>query len=523
MTASNKQSRLSTLIAAAQPFLLSTVDGQNPWDFEKLPLDEYACQNHPFKDGRIVLDNDHPSTIAEKFFKIEYEEDGRILHHVVSLNTWFLYENGQYREISEKDLENQIWRVCQSYQIYRNKKIIRLKLTISLVRSIVAALASLSKIDVPSNIIPPAWLKKENQTNPDQILPMANGLLDLSKDTPILLPQSPGFLTTFYLPYTFEKNVTVPKFENFLIEITCGNHELVELLIQWMGYLLTRDQREQRFFLGYGSGSNGKGVYSHICTALVGSLNVSNVPLSRFSNPFAIGATFGKRLNITNEASREIELHAESILKEYTGGDRISFERKYRDPIDDFPTAKMMILTNELPRFRDRSEGVWRRVILCPFNAVIPKEKQNKRLKEQLEAELPGILNLAILGLKSLRESGGFIEPAVCRAALDDYRREADPIRAFLLDNYVPSSELDKVYREKIYRELCIYCEENGHKKPSVVTLGKEIKHLFPNVDANGRDSVPDEKGKRQRYYSGLQKKDEPDWSEYGDDDLIPE
>ena len=66
----------------------------------------------------------------------------------------------------------------------------------------------------------------------------------------------------------------------------------------------------------------------------------------------------------------------------------MTFERKYKDAFSAKPTAKVMIATNELPCFTDRSQGVWRRLLLAPFNRSIPEYQQNKNLAEELKQEL---------------------------------------------------------------------------------------------------------------------------------------
>lgn len=54
---------------------------------------------------------------------------------------------------------------------------------------------------------------------------------------------------------------------------------------------------------------------------------------------------------------------------------------------------------NELPIIKDKSHGLQRRFIILPMIKPIPKSLQNKYLSQQLNQELPGILNWAINGL----------------------------------------------------------------------------------------------------------------------------
>ncbi|MHC4653531.1 MAG: DUF5906 domain-containing protein [Planctomycetota bacterium] len=127
---------------------------------------------------------------------------------------------------------------------------------------------------------------------------------------------------------------------------------------------------------------------------------------------------------------------AENVLKYLVAGDHTSFNRKFKDDITAEPTAKIMIATNAKPRFSDKTSGVWRRILLVPFDKVIPENEQDKILAEQLKTELPGILNWALEGLFDLNAAGGFSMPADSKNRLEIYRQEPEPARAFLTEKH---------------------------------------------------------------------------------------
>ena len=52
------------------------------------------------------------------------------------------------------------------------------------------------------------------------------------------------------------------------------------------------------------------------------------------------------------------------------------FDRKNRSPVHSCPTARLAFSTNAVPVFGDRSEGVWRRMILLPMNVAVPTDRQ---------------------------------------------------------------------------------------------------------------------------------------------------
>jgi putative DNA primase/helicase len=69
---------------------------------------------------------------------------------------------------------------------------------------------------------------------------------------------------------------------------------------------------------------------------------------------------------------------------------------------------------------------------MIPFQEQIPPEEQNPHLAEDLiAAELPGILNWCIEGLKKYQESGLPL-PASVKEATADYREEQDILHEFI-------------------------------------------------------------------------------------------
>ncbi len=71
-------------------------------------------------------------------------------------------------------------------------------------------------------------------------------------------------------------------------------------------------------------------------------------------------------------------------------------------------TWKVFLATNHKPIIRDQDEGIWRRVLLLPFNITIPKREQTPfgQFLFMLKRELPGIFNWALEGLQAYRVVG---------------------------------------------------------------------------------------------------------------------
>ena len=100
-----------------------------------------------------------------------------------------------------------------------------------------------------------------------------------------------------------------------------------------------------------------------VLRALLGPDNVSSVSLSQLNGRFDLSQTLGKLVNIASEVDNVRQVD-EAVLKQFTGEDVMQFERKYRDGFSAMPTAKLIIAANTRPPLRDRSDGLWRRLIV---------------------------------------------------------------------------------------------------------------------------------------------------------------
>jgi len=95
------------------------------------------------------------------------------------------------------------------------------------------------------------------------------------------------------------------------------------------------------------------------------------------------------------------------------------------------PVGKIWIATNNKPKIVGTDEGIWRRIHMIPFIQKFEGGNLNKKLKDQLREELPGILNWVIRGA-GLWFRDGLNPPDTVKAATAAYRQERNPITPFV-------------------------------------------------------------------------------------------
>ncbi len=318
-----------------------------------------------------------------------------------------------------------------------------------------------------------------------------NGILDvdalIASQPVILRKHSPLWWSPHQLPYEFDPHagaVQRPCWEGFLAKNLENDADRITQLQEWAGYCLLPETSHQRFLIVEGEGANGKSVYLAVLEALLGPKNVSHVPLELWRERFALCSTLGKLANLASEVG-DLDKVAEGYLKAFVAGDAMTFDRKGRDAIDARPTARLVIATNNRPRFSDRSKGLWRRMLLIPFLVEIQESERVIGMDDPAwwirSGEMPGILNWALEGLLRLKLRGQFSESEAGRAAMEEYRAESNPAREFLRD-YYQADQQEIVCCTDAYKKYAEFCEASGYRALGDKTFGKEVRRAFPLV-----------------------------------------
>lgn len=318
---------------------------------------------------------------------------------------FYRYREGKYERLPATEVDVIVTKFLQGRDIEVTERVLR---------SIRKNLAAL--VHLPMDMQLDSWVNRQEM---GPAISASNGIVLLNDrdelGRPYLISHSPVYFSLSKLPYAYKPHAGCPNWREFVADIMEGDNERIVLLQQFAGYVLTSHLKYHKFLLCVGEGANGKTVFFTLMELLVGRENCSHVPLSAFDRHFALACTEGKRLVSINESGRQVSEAAEMVLKSYTSGDSLTIDRKHREPVNMVPTAKIMISTNVLPRFMDKTFGLWRRALIVPFGKTIPEERQNRNLVEELQEELPGILNWAIEGMDTLERDGGFINPEACK------------------------------------------------------------------------------------------------------------
>jgi putative DNA primase/helicase len=267
------------------------------------------------------------------------------------------------------------------------------------------------------------------------LLNCQNGTLDLR--TGQLRPHTRGDHLTKLAPVRYDPDAACPTWLAFLDRIFAGDQGLVDFMQSALGYSLSGLTEEQAIFILYGGGANGKSTLLETIRAILGDY-ATNADARTFLTRHGDGPRNdlarldGARFVSAAETGEGHRLD-EVLVKQATGGEPITARYLYGEHFEYVPQFKLFLATNHRPEIRNGDYGIWRRVRLVPFNVTIPPSEQDRRLRDKLSAELPGILAWAVRGFQR-QQAHGLGWPTAVREATATYQLDMDPLRDFIED-----------------------------------------------------------------------------------------
>lgn len=273
----------------------------------------------------------------------------------------------------------------------------------------------------------------------DMLLNCLNGTVNLK--TGRLNPHNPADMITRLITIEFDPAATCPSFVKFITWAMCDDNELVAYLQRFIGYCLTGSTSEQVLNFWYGTGSNGKTTLMNIiqwllcdyATCADTGLIMKGDSAGTDSNKLYMLATLrGARLVTLSEVNDGQKLD-EAAIKSFTGGDVVTARQIYQAPFSYTPQAKLIGFGNYKPHVSGTDHGIWRRIHLVPFKAVISDVDKDPQLPAKLRAELPGILTWAVRGCLEWQRVG-LNPPKAILDAVQQYRRGEDTFQSWLSD-----------------------------------------------------------------------------------------
>jgi putative DNA primase/helicase len=177
----------------------------------------------------------------------------------------------------------------------------------------------------------------------------------------------------------------------------------------------------------------------------------------------------------------------EGLLKQLTGGSKITCRFLYGDEFEYTPEFKIWVATNHKPVIRGTDVGIWRRIKLIPFEVNIPADKVDKNLKYKLRKEAPQIMAWAVQGC-ILWQKEGLGEPKKVQEAVKEYKGEMDLLASFVEQCLIIDYETQlKISAQEMFTLYMRWAKANNEFEMSSNKFFREIGKKLPEKGRNAQ------------------------------------
>ena len=289
----------------------------------------------------------------------------------------------------------------------------------------------------------------------------------------------------------------------------CRDQDLIEYVQLTVGLAAIGKVYSEQMIIAYGGGANGKSTFWNTIARVLGdysgkvSAEALTMGCKRNVKP-EMAELKGKRLIIASEMEEGTRLNT-GVVKQLSSTDDIHAEKKYKDPFKFTPSHLLVLYTNHLPKVGANDEGIWRRLIVIPFNAKITGASDIKNYSDYLFKNAGRAIMAWIIegARKAIEKNYSVEEPRIVKEAVQKYREANDWLGQFLEDH----CELDKSYMERsgqVYQAYRFACMQAGE-------FTRSTTDFYGALAAAGFLSVKRRAGK---FIIGLRLKDGQDFLE---------
>jgi putative DNA primase/helicase len=343
-----------------------------------------------------------------------------------------------------------------------------------MVTNAIEMLRTLGGVTIDDDVEAPTYIGNRDLINMERAFVARNAIVDLRNlvdgHNPIVGCRDPRFFILGGSDAVFDLSTPPPtRWLSFLKEVFEEDTDKIKRLQEWFGYSLTYDTSLQKILFFIGQPNSGKGTIIDIYRRIIGASNICSFQLAKLGGRFALEPFIGKTVAICPDAriDRLTPPEVLATLLQISGEDRVAVDRKNREEIDANLRSRLVIVSNDLPTFRDPSAAIARRALPLTCHVSF-EDKKDPDLKNKLAEELPGILLWSIQGWNRIKNRRQFSETGDDETTREDIRQASNNAIRFVHEcctlDPTDSIELDALYTA--YKKWCERDQE--HPSPRI-------------------------------------------------------
>ena len=324
-------------------------------------------------------------------------------------------------------------------------------------------------------------LIRENSKAEDaNLIAFENGLYNIVDDS--FVEFTPEHIITNKIRWKYNPEAYSELADKTLNKIACNDPQIRALLEEAIGYCFYRRNELGKAFILTGDKSNGKSTFLSMVQCLLGDENISSLDLKELGDRFKTAEMFGKLANIGDDIGDEFIANP-AIFKKLVTGERVSAERKGQNPFEFNNYSKLLFSANNIPRIKDKTGAVQRRLTIIPFDARFSADDPdfNPYIKHLLKTDevMEYLINLGIAGLKRVLLNRKFTGSTKVQKAMDEYEENNNSIIGFFRECEDEEFQIENEPTNVVYKRYQEYCLANSLQPMSNIEFSKQVNRIL--------------------------------------------
>lgn len=317
--------------------------------------------------------------------------------------------------------------------------------------------------------------------DPD-LLNCKNGVVNLR--TGDITPHSCEQRFTYCTSVDYDPVADFSDWDEWLLDTLGSNFETYRYLQIAVGYSLTGHTSEEILFYIYGPPRSGKGTFTEVLIALLGTPVAKEVDFGTFtarrtgdSQNFDLAPLRPCRFVAASETNA-YERFNEAKVKALTGGNEVYCAFKHRDHFNYRPQFKIWLSSNQPVNADPDDDAVWGRIRVVEFpNSQLGNEDKSLKHKFKTEEMLRGILAWAVAGAIEWYKLGqkGLPEIEQSRTVKDTQRSDLDHTQSFI-DECCVIGAATFIACDRLFPVYETWCQRNGVEPKKQKGLTQSLK-----------------------------------------------
>lgn len=292
-----------------------------------------------------------------------------------------------------------------------------------------------------------------------QLVPVGNGVLDLSGEAPQLRPYRSEDWFTWKIRFAYNPDATCSRFLGDVIRPCLADPSDVSLLQRDWGRMLVGGNRAQRICIIFGAGGSGKTLAVSVVENIIGLHACAHLRTSNLGGRFETHSFHGKTILVAKDVKPDFLANGgAAVIKSLTGADRFQTEQKYGGKFDIRGSFYVVVTSNTpLPIALNDDEQAWRRRLLVyqfsrrAPDRIIP-DFEEILVNEEGEGILAWLVQGYLAHRAELEEDGDFKLTPEQRQRVEDLLLESKGHTEFVRtaieagDGDITTSEVHEAY-----------------------------------------------------------------------------